>query len=55
MQQVELRLTQIRDTLADAINRLDADPPKDNREYVIKKTCLMAGWREISLLRVQVA
>jgi hypothetical protein len=55
MQQAELCLIEIRDTLADLINHLDADPPKDHREYIAKKTWLMARWRDISLLRVQVA
>jgi len=55
VQQAESFLTQIRDTLADMINRLDADPPKDNWEYIAKKTLLMARWRDISFIGVQVA
>ena len=44
-----------RDAVAEMINRIEADPPGIPEEYVSTKTRLMNGWRDLSILRVQVA
>lgn len=56
-QPIELHrdVIQIRAAVANEINHLDADPPEDNREFTAKKIWLMAKWRDLSILRVQIA
>lgn len=47
-------LIMLRDAVAEEINRLDADPPQSEEQFLTEKTCLMSWWRDLSILRVQV-
>jgi hypothetical protein len=55
LMELHSNVTQARDAVAHEINRLDADPPEDEQEFNSAKTWLMAMWRELSILRVQIA
>ena len=48
-------LVNSRDAVAEEINRLDADPPVSREEFIAVKTWLMNRWRDLSILRLQVA
>jgi len=55
LRELHHNLVQTRDAVAAEINRLDADPQKSNDEFIATKIRLMNTWRDLSILRVQVA
>ena len=48
-------LVNSRDAVAQEINRLDANPPESRGEFIAVKIWLMNHWRDLSILRMQVA
>lgn len=48
-------LIKIRDEAADALNRLDADPPTSEDEYLTEKARLMDVLRSVGILAIQAA
>jgi hypothetical protein len=48
-------LVNSRDAVAEEMIRLDANPPESREEFITVKIWLMNRWRDLSILRVQVA
>lgn len=44
-----------RDAVAEEIIRLDANPPESREEFTAVKIWLMNCWRDLSILRLQIA
>lgn len=55
IKQLHDALVEARDAIAGQINHLDTEPPKTEEEYLAYKTQLMSLWRDLSIMRVQLA